>query len=350
MKSLAREKLVPLLAEWATEYDVIAPLKSEQGDIVVGAFDEGAFTLDYGKPALSAKSACLPQSEITFTVREGNYRGVIPETKTLLFGIRPCDMMGMLQTTSFMTRDQEDFYYRTRRDGTLIAVMACPGPQNETCFCTTVSSGPWAERGYDLQFYDLGDSFLVEAGSEAGERLLGVTAFTGVDETEARRRIASFREAAEERIAEVPDVTRAMETMGEGMVDSEIWDYFGDKCLACGGCAFVCPTCTCFNVYDQVTEPGGGLRLRAWDACLYGGLTREASGHNPRPTQASRIRRRYEHKFLWFNKADTQGGLSGCVGCGRCSDYCPVHIGALEVTRAIAAGSWPGRTEATVRR
>lgn len=338
MKTLAREKLVHVLAGWSKEHHVIAPLKGEQGDVLFGAFDGKAFTLDYGKPALSTKSVCFPQSETTFTVKEGNYSGVIPRTKTLIFGIRSCDMTGMLQVASFMMRDREDIYYRTRRDGTLTAVMACAGPQNETCFCTTVSSGPWAKTGYDLQFYDMGDTFLVEAGSKEGKKLLEDGFFTDVDEKEAGDHISSFREDATRRIAEVPEVKEAMDRMKAGMVDDSVWDYFGDKCLACAGCAFVCPTCTCFNVYDQVTEPGGGLRVRAWDACLYGGLTREASGHNPRPTQSSRVRRRYEHKFLYYNETDLQGALSGCVGCGRCSDYCPVHIGALEVARAVVAG------------
>jgi Fe-S oxidoreductase len=76
--------------------------------------------------------------------------------------------------------------------------------------------------------------------------------------------------------------------------------------------------------------------VRAWDACLYGGFTREASGHNPRNIQALRLKRRHEHKLLHFNNADIQDALCGCVGCGRCSDYCPVHIGTLEIVKAIA--------------
>ena len=85
-----------------------------------------------------------------------------------------------------------------------------------------------------------------------------------------------------------------------------------------------------------VTAEGSGERMRTWDTCLYAGFTREASGHNPRPSQASRLKRRHEHKLVHFNPVDNQGALCGCVGCGRCSDYCPVHIGTLEVVKAIA--------------
>jgi len=336
MKTLAKKDLVDVLAAWAREYDVISPLKREQGDTIFDTFDGKNFTLDYGKPALSPKSVCFPQSEITFTVEKGNYSEVIPGAKTLIFGIRACDMTGMLQTSSFMTRDREDIYYRRRREDTLAVVMACSGPQNETCFCTTTSSGPWVERGFDLQFYDMGETFLVDAGSEAGKKLIQDGRFTDTDGREAKERLSSFKAEAAEQIKEVPEVRKIMASLEDGSVNGAIWDYLGDKCITCGGCTFVCPTCTCFNVYDQVTETDGGLRVRAWDACLYGGFTREASGHNPRGSQALRIKRRYEHKLLYYNETDIQGAISGCVGCGRCSDYCPVHIGVLEVARAVA--------------
>ena len=97
--------------------------------------------------------------------RTDKYREVITAKKVLLFGIRACDMSGILQATSFMTRDRTDVYYEAKKDAAVI-VMACPGPQNETCFCTTTRSGPVAVKGFDLQLYDAGDFFLIEAEVE----------------------------------------------------------------------------------------------------------------------------------------------------------------------------------------
>jgi len=336
MKILARKDLADVLKNWSDSYDVFAPGIKETGDIIFDRFDADTFTLDYGKPSLPQKSEFLPQSEVIFEMKEGEYREVLAGNGKVLFGMRACDVMGMRQSGNFMGRDVADPYYKAKEEEVLRVVMACSGPQNETCFCTTVGSGPSAERGFDLQFYDLGDEFLVEAGSERGKQLIDDDPFEAVDDAEAGTRKEKFTEQASMAVEKVPAVREAMERLRDGSVSETVWDYFGRKCIICGGCAFVCPTCTCFNVSDYVTKRGEGLRVRSWDACLFGGFTREASGHNPRGTQALRVKRRHEHKLLYFNETDILEGLCGCVGCGRCSDYCPVHIGTLEVVQAIA--------------
>ena len=193
-----------------------------------------------------------------------------------------------------------------------------------------------AEKGFDLQFYDVGDDFLVEAESDRGKALIANGSFDAIDDAEAGKKREKFRANASKAVKEVPALRKAMVRLRDGSVSEKVWDYFGRKCIVCGGCAFVCPTCTCFNVSDFEIKSGEGLRVRSWDACLFGGFTREASGHNPRGTQALRLKRRHEHKLLYYNEKDILEGLCGCVGCGRCSDYCPVHIGTLEVVKAIA--------------
>jgi len=336
MKILAKKDLSKALKNWSDSYDVFAPGIKKTGDIIFDRFDENTFTLNYGKPSLPQKSEVLPQSEIIFELKEGKYKEVITGNGKMLFGMRACDVMGMRQADSFMTRDVTDPYYKSKEDGILKVVIACAGPQNETCFCTTVGSGPFAEKGFDLQFYDVGDEFLVEAENERGEKLIAKEPFGKIDAAEAGTRIEEFKVKASKSVEEVPALKEAMNRLRDGSASEKVWEYFGRKCIICGGCAFVCPTCTCFNVSDYVTKPGEGLRVRSWDACLFGGFTREASGHNPRGTQALRLKRRHEHKLLHYNETDIQEGLCGCVGCGRCSDYCPVHIGTLEVVKAIA--------------
>ncbi|HEN21410.1 MAG TPA: hypothetical protein ENN86_05310 [Desulfobacteraceae bacterium] len=235
-----------------------------------------------------------------------------------------------------MSRDKEDIYYKSKNDETIKVVIACEGPQNETCFCTTTKSGPFAEKGFDLQFYDVGDAFLVEAGSPQGKELLSENAFYDVDDEKAFKQIKQFKEKSIQAIPVNEAVENAMELLKDNSVSEDVWEQLAKKCIACGGCVYVCPTCTCFNVFDEVIGPDHGVRVRTWDTCLFGGFTREASGHNPRHNQALRLKRRHGHKLLYYNKHDIQDMLCGCVGCGRCSDYCPVHIGTLEVVKAIA--------------
>jgi sulfhydrogenase subunit beta (sulfur reductase) len=335
MKQLAKTDLPGVLKDWAKNCTVICPSVKPQGDIIFDTFDENTFTLDYGKPSLPPKSFFLPHSEVIFELVDGRYEEKNSASKTIIFGIRACDMTGLVQSQSFMTRDNTDPYYQARIDTTITVVMACGGPQNATCFCTTTRSGPASVGGFDLQFYDMGKSFLVETGSDTGAGLVSAKVFADVKEKETLSLIAEFCNKATEAIPEVKDIRDAMAELTAGSDCTQVWNNLGNKCIICGGCAFVCPTCTCFNVYDQAMDNANGVRIKAWDACLYNGFTREASGHNPRPTQSSRLQRRHEHKLLYFNATDVGGALCGCVGCGRCSDYCPVHIGTLEVAHAI---------------
>jgi len=336
MKALDKNDLKGVIAAWMQEHLVLAPVRMSKGDCLFDTYQEDLFTLDYKKPPLFPKALFLPHNEVVFEARANKLREVISARDTILFGIRSCDMMGLLQSTSFMTRDREDVFYSAKKEKAVTIVMACPGRQNETCFCTTTFSGPVARKGFDLQFFDMGDNFIIETGSEKGKELVSSLPFSDIDFGLAARMIKTFKEKAVGAIPVIDDVYEAMRRLKDGTAGDGVWEHLGGKCIMCGGCAFVCPTCTCFNVCDHEHGPGNGVRSRAWDACLYGGFTREASGHNPRPTQASRLRRRHEHKLLYYNETDINGGLCGCVGCGRCSDYCPVHIGTLEVAAEIA--------------
>ena len=95
-----------------------------------------------------------------------------------------------------------------------------------------------------------------------------------------------------------------------------------ERCLACGACSFLCPTCHCFDIQDEVTAEGG-VRFRCWDTCQFGEFTRMGAGHNPRPTQKERVRQRVSHKFKYLVE---EFGRLGCTGCGRCVEACPVNI------------------------
>jgi ferredoxin len=337
MKELARSGLTELLKRWARDCRVLVPIRADNGDLLLDVFDEATWTLAYGKTPSLAKSLLLPQNETIFAFSRGAYREFLDAPQTILFGIRPCDLMGYRQSSHFMARGSVDPYFRAKKEAVRTVVMACPGPQNTTCFCTTMQTGPVARHGFDLQLFDLGGAFLVETGSERGEALLEGFPLTEVDAADAAGRRAAFCDRAVAEVGRAEAVPEAMQRLRERSVDDGVWETFGRQCIQCGGCAFVCPTCTCFNVWDRITGPEEGTRERSWDTCLFGGFTREASGHNPRPTQALRLKRRHEHKLIDYQDEDIQDALCGCTGCGRCSDFCPVRIGTLEVAGAIVA-------------
>ena len=113
---------------------------------------------------------------------------------------------------------------------------------------------------------------------------------------------------------------------------NEVWVEQSLRCLGCGACAFVCPTCSCFDIQDE-RQRYGGVRLRCWDSCGFGLFTLHASGHNPRAKQSERWRQRVMHKFSYQPE---RLGLLGCVGCGRCSRTCPADMNLAQHVQTLA--------------
>jgi len=125
---------------------------------------------------------------------------------------------------------------------------------------------------------------------------------------------------------------KALDLMSkDNFIPQENYERIGERCIYCGACLYTCPTCTCFNVFDN-SKGNTGVRMRNWDACVFEGYTRETSGHNPRKEKWQRTSRRYEHKLKYDYKLT---GMSGCVGCGRCLSSCPVDIGISKFIQEI---------------
>ena len=223
--------------------------------------------------------------------------------------------------------------YRARREGAFIVAVNC-GQAAATCFCVSMDTGPKATSGFDLALTEVledgGHSFVVEVGSERGAEVLA--------ELERREADAAELEAAERAIANAAAMqTRAIDTDGIKELlyrnrESPRWDDVADRCLTCGNCTMVCPTCFCHTVED-VTDLAGeeAERTRLWDSCF----TLDHSyihGGSVHATTKARYRQWMTHKLAtWID----QFGTSGCVGCGRCIAWCPVAIDITEEAAAI---------------
>ncbi|HUX41092.1 MAG TPA: 4Fe-4S dicluster domain-containing protein [Rectinemataceae bacterium] len=344
----------PLLEEAAADWEIYAPLREESGDVNFKALpkaDPAAslenLSLDDEPTLLSPKSLFFPQSETMFSFGQGGIRESVEASPKLLFGIASCDLAGILFSDGFFAKDFPDKYYLSRAEGRLIIVKGCLRPPRPgSCFCHSAGTGPFAEAGFDLQLVDLGAYFLVEAGSERGEGFVAAHerffARSGgsadpireAEASNAAARSRAVKEAAKGALGPGVAFATALELMRDGDFEKN-YARIGERCIYCGACLYVCPTCTCFNVVDRAVD-GEGTRMRTWDGCVFEGYTREASGHNPRPTKAARTARRYEHKLKYDPLV---AGRSGCVGCGRCLDSCPVGIGMSKFIREVADGS-----------
>jgi len=177
---------------------------------------------------------------------------------------------------------------------------------------------------------DIGEGYLFEPITEKGRQILSLNGAAGLIEdgvkfeAEASKRQKDVHDAVKGRFAALSykDISRQL------FDDDRFWEEMVSKCVSCGACTFLCPTCYCFNITDEKTLEKGE-RLRSWDACMFNHFTLEASGHNPRPTKFKRYKNRIGHKFLWY--PEKYQGTIACCGCGRCIRYCPVSVDISEI-------------------
>ncbi len=332
---LMRDRLEPFVAALMERRRVVAPVRRGD-DVVYAAIRAPAdVVLHYRNTRLSAKATLLPQVEcmVRYEKALDHYNQVmevaLDEAPTVLLGARPCDARSLLLLDRVFDQAQyRDPYYLARRANAVVVSLACDHPRN-TCFCHWFASGPYDTEGADVRLREAGDAWLVEALTAKGDELLRDAALPAADaahraEAEAIEKRAMALLSPAEPVAGIEEVLPAL--FGDAL-----WREVSEKCLACGTCTYVCPECHCFNIEDRVL-PARGERVRAWDACMYAGFTAHASGHNPRPDQASRWRQRTMHKFDYLPH---NVGLYGCVGCGRCVQSCPVQLDIRAVLRRV---------------
>ena len=256
-----------------------------------------------------------------------------PAPRYALFGVRACDLRAIaIQDRVFRDGAHVDHAYADRRRSAFIIAVNC-GVAGGNCFCVSMGSGPRADAGFDLALTELidaaGHRFLVEVGSDAGAALLA-----RIDNVEASMADVDSAKAVVSHTA--AHMGRHMETRGlkellQGQPQHPRWDDVAARCLACGNCTMVCPTCFCTTIEDHGSIDGSSAeRVRTWDSCF----TLDFSyihGGSVRTSTRSRYRQWLTHKLAhWID----QFGVSGCVGCGRCIAWCPVGI---DITEEVAA-------------
>ncbi len=270
---------------------------------------------------------------------------VIPEDtppRLAFIGVRACELQAIsIQDKVFLHSEFVDPHYKARRDNIFIVAVNC-GQAGGTCFCASMNSGPKAAAGYDLALTEVVDDelhyYLVEIGSERGADVMSALPHHAAGEGEI--------EAADAILSQVvATMGRSLDTNGLKELlyrsyESPRWDEVAQRCLACGNCTQVCPTCFCTTVED-VTDLTGATasRTRKWDSCF----TMDFSyihGGSIRYSAKSRYRQWLTHKLAtWID----QFGSSGCVGCGRCITWCPVGIDITKEAQAIREGSSAGK-------
>lgn len=325
------DKFLSRLAERATLY---IPGKDAAGNLALVPMRAGEpVLLEYTNFALSPKAFFLPQTQTLLRFKDGKAEEPpLPDQAVVLFGVRPCDAAALIALDKvFLEADPRDPYYVHYRNKTTVIALACTQP-TATCFCTSVGGGPGDGAGADVLAVGLNADLLLRPQTPKGEALLAsaadlLAAPTPQDAQEAAERVR----AAEDQIAPVRTDDSAQRL--RDAYDAPLWATASQKCLGCGACSYLCPTCHCFDITDEIRN-GTGRRIRTWDCCAYPLFTLHASGHNPRPTPKERWRQRLMHKFRY---AIENYDRFFCVGCGRCVRNCPVSLDLRAVLKEIGA-------------
>ncbi len=321
-KIISKEDLKKILEALMKDAKLLAPVK--EGELIlfkpVKSMDDILF--DY------ANSLC-PVKELFFLPREELFRHEISEGKVklsgespedgkrVIWGVRPCDAKSLLLFDKMFDGEYKDSYYLEKRAKSVLVGLACSEPL-DSCFCLSLNGGPHSKEGLDVLITDLGDgSYLVEGMTAKGEELFqGYGKEIGEKE---RAKKKELEETAKKKIRKKCQVPPDLESLFE----DSYWEKVSRKCITCGVCTYLCPTCFCFNLSYE-----GKNLVRFWDSCSFSPFTKMTSGENPRREKKTRYRQRVYHKFSYFKK--TFGEIA-CVGCGRCIRECPVNVDIVDI-------------------
>jgi len=306
------------------------------GPVKVGEFysfqeikNSKEMSLDYPRTMIPPKKFFLTLKEKIFTFDEekGKYEEALEEGKIVVFGMHPCDINALKLMDKIYIDEAPDKYYKTRRENAIIIGHSCH--PDEYCFCQSLGTN-YATDGFDIFLHELKDGFFVRIGSDKGNAIASENSKL-VKNVESKD-IEDFREAERKREEEytLELNIRGLTDMLALAYESDVWKEYADKCFGCGSCNLVCPTCRCYDTVDNVNlNLKSGERLRRLDSCMLRKHGLVAGGLNFRPTRIERLRNRFNCK------GSLRENMLNCVGCGRCTVYCPSKIDYVEVHKKV---------------
>lgn len=369
---VSSENLKAILTELSREQELIGPVKIG-GEVLfrkITDVEQICHDTEYVNSFIPPKEFLLParQTLLSYEIDGARITLSVPpedEPKRVIFGIRSCDVAGVEYLTRFLSgemfgrTDLADESFMRRRERLTILSVVCQQP-DETCMCVCCEGGPALERGFDWQLTRLERGWLVEIGSEKGQelverfrQLVPLAPEEAIAEKEERVRqvVSNFYKFSPHRV----QTMAASRLLSKGRLEQSFWQKIGERCVECGGCAFICPTCYCFNVADlpagqldegeeeliplvpgaptEVPTKGRFDRIRCRDNCILAGYVRHAGGIYPRRTTGERCLTRFFHKLSW--QFHSRMGRLGCTGCGRCVITCMGNIGISQVSEEI---------------
>lgn len=283
---------------------------------------------------LPPKKFFYPQEEVIMKWSDGEFKEHHEEQEfQIIFGVHPCDLAGLGIMDTIYSEDPGDSHYMRRRKNSFLIGLSCMPDKH--CFCQSMGTD-CPSTGYDIFLTDIGESYFIEMRTPAGRDFI----LSFRSRLEDKKQSENCRAAEDlDRQAYKTFWNKRAEAFTNGFApdnlrsvmevewDNKVWEELGERCLSCGNCTPVCPTCYCFDLVDIASLNGKeGERVRQWDSCQFVGFAQVAGEYNFRPTPVDRLKFWYRHKLHGFDDAY---GFKTCVGCGRCTESCPAGIDDL---------------------
>ena len=281
---------------------------------------------------LSPKKFFFPTDEVILDyTEEGKVSPRIAAQPLVLFGIRPCDLNGINILDEAFAEGHGDPNYLAKREQAIIIGMDCKGVCDEDAFCYKVNAHK-VSSGFDAMIYPMGDHFTIAVATQKGADFFKKY-FDAQDGNQ--QEIEQFKQEKEKQFTDRKPFENLHQfpEIFEKNKDHQVWEEEGSRCLSCGSCIMVCPTCYCFDVADELAlSLKKGERIRRWDACVLSPFAEVAGGESFRKLTKNRLHHRIDRKFNFLMK---KHGQSACVGCGRCVRACLAEISPKKIAEKI---------------
>ena len=332
IRIISRNDLSKWLDQILAGFTVVAPTRQDDYTNFSVITSSDQLDLAAVNTRMSPKQIFFPKTERLFGFSTDRQQVDLDSSQPqippqVLFGVRPCDARSIAMLDKvFDTEVYRDQQYVARRKATTIISLACK-QLAPACFCTRLGSNPADTVGSDLLIVELpNDRLAIQTLTPKGAELLSsadLPTQANPQDTQAFDKAISAAKDTTVKPIEPPALAAKLSKI----FNSDCWDRWHERCLGCGTCTYLCPTCHCFDIADEATN-NTGQRVRNWDSCMFDLFTLHASGHNPRLSQRQHLRQRVMHKFSY---TVDRYGQPFCVGCGRCVNRCPVNIDIREI-------------------
>ncbi|MFQ5900635.1 MAG: 4Fe-4S dicluster domain-containing protein [Thermodesulfobacteriota bacterium] len=336
---IAYSNLNDFISQLMGEYNVIGPVRKENKFAFEPLESPSDIVIDYQTTILPPSKWIYLNNEalLEFNLHDiKKTKAIVNSKRQVILFAHPCDINGINVMDQILGEAPADLNYLKRRKETVIIGYECLKPCGEKNLCFDKDYHK-AAGGFDLLFTDIGKSFYVHVATQVGKEIVSYSSFFKKVSYNDRNDLFNVRiEGAKEFKRVLSGNVDMLSHHLKDSYDDMIWDVMGKKCVSCGACNIVCPTCYCFDVVDEVNmDMDTGCRHRRWDACQLNDFSKVASGENFRRTAAERVRHRVFKKEVYLKK---RFGRSGCVGCGRCIYSCIAKISILDIFNQVMVG------------